>query len=223
MKKYEFTNETMNYFGRTLYRIRALIEIRDDKSNILVRPGDLGGWVEHEDILSHESAAWIYGNAMVCDNTRVCNYAVVCDNAKVFGNAEVFGNAKVCDNALVSDNAKVYGDARVRDNAEVYGDAMVCDDAKVYGDAEVCDNAEIKKSENFLTIGPIGSRKDITTFFLTKDNIIKVKCGCFLGAIHEFLSKVESTHGNNKHATVYRLAVELAKEQIELNPVNTEY
>ena len=193
MKKYEFTNETMNYFGRTLYRIRALIEIRDDKSNILVRPGDLGGWVEHEDILSHESAAWIYGNAMVCDNTRVCNYAVVCDNAKVFGNAEVFGNAKVCDNA------------------------------EVYGDAEVCDNAEIKKSENFLTIGPIGSRKDITTFFLTKDNIIKVKCGCFLGTIHEFLSKVESTHGNNKHATVYRLAVELAKEQIELNPVDTEY
>ena len=40
--KYEFTDETMNYDGHTLHRIRHL---SDDK---------LGGWIEKEENLSQE-------------------------------------------------------------------------------------------------------------------------------------------------------------------------
>ncbi|EJF81205.1 hypothetical protein MCQ_00483, partial [Candidatus Bartonella washoeensis Sb944nv] len=42
MKKYEFTDETIEVNGRTLYRIRAL------KDFWQVKAGDLGGFIEHE-------------------------------------------------------------------------------------------------------------------------------------------------------------------------------
>ena len=81
MKKFEFTGETktISLFFRTatLHRIRAVAEFG------LVKIGDLGGWIEKEENLSHEGKAWVWGNAEVCGN------------AKVWGNAEVWGNAKV--------------------------------------------------------------------------------------------------------------------------------
>lgn len=88
------------------------------------------------------------------------------------------------------------------------GDAWVSGNAKVYGNAEVSGNAD------YLVIGPIGSRNDITTFFKTANNDIKVSCGCFTGNIEEFLEKVNETHGNNNYAKEYKTAVEIAKIHI---------
>ena len=99
-------------------------------------------------------------------------------------------------------NAWVYG------NARVYGNAWVSDNAWVSGDARVSGNAD------YLVIGPIGSRNDITTFFKTSNNDIKVSCGCFTGTIEEFLEKVNETHGNNNYAKEYKTAVEIAKIHI---------
>ena len=101
-------------------------------------------------------------------------------------------------------------------NASICGDAWVSGYAVVNGDAWISGDAEINKSTHVLIIGPIGSRDDTTTFFRTKENIIKVVCGCFYGTIDEFLAKVELTHGDNKYGQVYRIAAELAKAQIEL-------
>jgi hypothetical protein len=81
MKKYEFTGETktINLFFRTatLHRIRAVTEFG------FVKVGDLGGWIEKEENLSHVGNAW------------------VCDDAEVYDDAKVYGNAKVCGNAEV--------------------------------------------------------------------------------------------------------------------------
>lgn len=81
MKKFEFTGETktISLFFRTatLHRIRAVAEFG------LVKVGDLGGWIEKEENLSHEGKAWIWGNAEVCGD------------AKVWGNAEVFSASHV--------------------------------------------------------------------------------------------------------------------------------
>ena len=187
MKKYEFTGETkqVGFFGNiTLKRIRATMEFG------IVKIGDLGGWIEKEENLSHEGDAWVY------------------DNAEVYGNAKVCGNAKVWGDAWVYDNAEVWGDAKVYGNAEVWGDA------KVYGDAEVFSISHV------LVVGPIGSRNDFTTFFRDKDSEITVKCGCFLGKIDKFLEKVCETHGDSKYAIVYRTAVEIAKQQIDLSEEN---
>ena len=88
------------------------------------------------------------------------------------------------------------------------GNAWVSGNAWVYGNAEVYGNAD------YLVIGPIGSRNDITTFFKTANNDIKVSCGCFTGNIEEFLEKVNETHGNNNYAKEYKTAVEIAKIHI---------
>lgn len=49
-----------------------------------------------------------------------------------------------------------------------------------------------------------------------------VKCGCFNGTIDEFLGKVRQTHGENRHAAVYRTAAELAKLQIDLSGIGSQ-
>ena len=93
MKKFEFTGETktISLFFRTatLHRIRAVAEFG------LVKIGDLGGWIEKEENLSHEGKAWVCGDAKVWGNAKVCGDAKVWGNAKVCGDAEVWGNAKV--------------------------------------------------------------------------------------------------------------------------------
>ena len=182
--KYKLTDVKINFMGKTLFQIEAVKCFGD------IVKGQKGGFIEKESNLSQGGDAWVSGNAKVYGN------------AEVSGDAWVSGNAKVSGDAWVSGNAKVYG------NAEVYGDAWVSGNAKVYGNAEVSGNAD------YLVIGPIGSRNDITTFFKTANNDIKVSCGCFTGNIEEFLEKVNETHGNNNYAKEYKTAVEIAKIHI---------
>ena len=69
MKKFEFTGETKTisllFRTATLHRIRAVEEFG------LVKVGDLGGWIEKEENLSHEGKAWVYGDAKVWGNAEV--------------------------------------------------------------------------------------------------------------------------------------------------------
>ena len=183
MKKYEFTGEVkrIKLIGTevVLRRIRAVTAFG------AVEAGDIGGWIEKEENLSHDGSAWVHSSAWV------------------YGDARVYGDAEVCGDAWV------YGDARVHGNARVYGDARVC------GNAEVCGDAEVYSANHIFSIGPVGSRDGHTTFYRNKNKKIEVRCGCFNGRIEEFIEKVAETHGKNKHASVYRAAAEIAKLQIE--------
>lgn len=72
-KKYKLLkSDTIKVSGRTLYRIVAL------RSFGSVKKGDLGGYIEGENSLSHYHNAWVGGDA------------------QVYGDAEVVGNAEVC-------------------------------------------------------------------------------------------------------------------------------
>ena len=88
MKKYEFTGETKEI--RLLFRTATLHRIRATVAFGIVEVGDLGGWIEKEENLSHEGKAWVWGNAEVWGNAKVCGDAEVWGNAKVCGDAEVF-------------------------------------------------------------------------------------------------------------------------------------
>ena len=113
-KKYELlTDDTIDYFGRTLYRIKAKIDFGD------VKKGQLGGFVEKEKNLSHYGNAWVSDDAWVTDNARVSDNAMVSGNARVSGNACASDNAMVSDDAMVSGNASVSGNARVSDLCDV--------------------------------------------------------------------------------------------------------
>ena len=106
MKKFELTDETKTlHNGTVLHRIKALVRIESNAGNVEV--GDIGGWIEKEENLSHYGDAWVSGNAEVFGN------AGVSDNAWVFGDTEVYGNARVSGNAEVFGNARVYGNADV--------------------------------------------------------------------------------------------------------------
>ena len=87
MKKYELTDDTVQFFGKTLHRVKALCDFGD------VKAGDLGGYIESESNLSHDSNAWVYGDA------RVSGDAWVYGNARVYGNAWVYGDAQICCDA----------------------------------------------------------------------------------------------------------------------------
>ena len=198
MKKYELTEETVKVSEITLYRIRA---VRDFGS---VKTGDLGGYIEKEENLSHFGEAWVSGNAWVYGDARVSGNAWASGDARVFGDAWVYGDARVSGNAWIS------GDARVSGNARVFGNAWISGDAWAYG------NAEVFNTRHFFVQGPIGSRDGFVTFYRTKDNTVEVKCGCFSGSLQEFVNQVEKTHGGSRYEKEYKLAVELAKVCIHL-------
>ncbi len=179
MKKYELTTDTKIVLGKKLFRIKALVSFGD------VKAGDLGGYVERENNLSHEGNAWVSGNARVSDNARVYGNAWVSGNARVYGNADVYGNARVSDNAWVSDNARVYGNAWVSGNADVSG------------------------NDDYTIIQGFGSEYINTTFFKCKDGNIGVKCGCFYGTLDEFRSNVKETHKDSKFAKEYLMIADL--------------
>lgn len=142
MKKYELTDETRVWEGRTLHRIRALIELELGTGDS-VKPGDWGGWVESEMNLAQESNAWITGEAIVCDDARCYQSGLVSYNAIVSGKAQVFGAAWVCDNAQCYGYSSIYGVSWIHDNAKVYENASVSGNAWVNGDSEVCGFAVI--------------------------------------------------------------------------------
>ena len=62
MKKFILTDETIEMFGVTLHRIKAVRSFGD------VKEGDLGGFVEKEENISEHFEAWGYDNAKVSGN-----------------------------------------------------------------------------------------------------------------------------------------------------------
>ena len=121
--KYKLTEESINYFGKTLYRIEAL------KDFDIVKKGDKGGYVESEENLSQEEDCWIS------------------DNAKVFDSAVVYGKAEVCGNAVVCENVRVF------DDAFIYDFAIVCGNAQVCGCAEIKNNSDYIVFKNWWSSG----------------------------------------------------------------------
>ncbi len=59
-----------------------------------------------------------------------------------------------------------------------------------------------------FTLGPIGSRCDSFTAYLT-DKGIYLRAGCFFGSVAEFTDRLEREHGTSEHGQEYRAALTL--------------
>ena len=83
MKKFKLTSEfIVDISGVKLFRIKALIEFGN------VKAGDLGGYIEKEENLSHMGNAWVFGNAWVSGNARVSGDAWIYGDARVSGDKD---------------------------------------------------------------------------------------------------------------------------------------
>ena len=210
MKKFKLTSEfIVDISGVKLFRIKALIEFGN------VKAGDLGGYIEKEENLSHMGNAWVSGNAQVSGDARVSGNARVSGDARVSGNAwvsgdaQVFGNAQVSGDARVFGNAWGFGDARVSGNARVSGDAQVFGDARVSGNAQVFGDARVSGDKDYAYAHGFGSCNRTTTFFRLKDGDVGVRCGCFYGTLAQFRDNVCETHGETKKAQEYLMLADL--------------
>lgn len=158
LKSDSITIDDCPYKGRktVLYRIKALknfylnfvIYREDSPGRRTVLDGELGGYVESEDNLSQEGSSWIFDDARVYGNARVCKNALVYDRANVYGDALVAGDAHVYGNAQVYQEAEVFSNARVYDYARIRGRSKVYDQAEVYGNAQIHEDS-VFDSEHF--------------------------------------------------------------------------
>lgn len=108
-KKYLLRKDLVKTFRkRTLYRIEALRDFSD------VKKGDLGGWIQSEDNLSHEGNCWVDANSRVLDHAQVKEDAAVRSsiislNAVIEGtsavmDSDVRGTAVISGNSFVSES-----------------------------------------------------------------------------------------------------------------------
>jgi hypothetical protein len=72
VSKYELVREdTIEVFGRTLFRIRSTVAFGD------VAEGELGGYVESEGNLVQSGDAWVSGDARVYGDARADLWAIL--------------------------------------------------------------------------------------------------------------------------------------------------
>lgn len=167
-KKYKLTDETIKIDGHILHRIQASKDFND------VKKGDLGGFIEKEENLSHYGTCWIYDDACVYENAKVTDDAHVCVNAKVRENACIYdkaiisGFAKICGQATVTNYAKVHqqasiwSNAKVGGNAKIYGNAYVCGNADIAGHADIYGNSIISENSIINEYAEICGNVEIT-------------------------------------------------------------
>ena len=190
MKKYELTDETKFFCGKPLHRIVAL---RDFGS---VKKGDKGGWIEKEENLSHEGNCWVYdearvsGNAKVCDNAKIYDYVIVYNNARVCNNAKIFDHVISGGNSYVYGNAVIYGKITISGSTEISGFVEVVGEAKIY-------NAIISSIVDYIVFKNWWSSGRYFTW-TRSNNMWSV--GCFYGTGDELIKKAyEDSEDKGKH------------------------
>ena len=130
MKKYEMTSDKLILGDHTLYRVRALLTFGR------ITEGDIGGYIESEDNLSHKGLCWVFDDAKVYGNALVRGNAEVYDEAEVYGDAIVQDNASICRKACIYDTTFVQGEAFIGDRSRIFGNAVIDGNASIH-DANV--------------------------------------------------------------------------------------
>ena len=96
-KKYEILlDDAIEYEGKILYRIRALITFVDINDNI-INAGELGGYIENEDNLSQEDKAWVYDKSKVYGDTIIRNSII---------NNSTINNSTIKDSIIVDSDIR---------------------------------------------------------------------------------------------------------------------
>jgi len=139
-RKYELVKiNSIVFNGKTLYRIKALRDFNG------IKTGDLGGYIESEDNLSHEGDCWVYNEAKVLDNARVL------DDVKVICKAVMREHSMAIDNAIIADHSQLFGHSLVcnyglvQDFSILLDNSIVCNEACAKGNAILAGRTILQK------------------------------------------------------------------------------
>jgi hypothetical protein len=72
-------------------------------------------------------------------------------------------------------------------------------------------NALIRRSDDIISLAPVGSENGVLTVYRTTTGI-EVTRGCFTGSLEEFETAVRGWHGNNKYAQQYLALVKVIEK-----------
>lgn len=133
-KKYVLlTSETIKIGGATLYRIKAIRDIRLITDSI-VSAGTTGGYVQSEANLSQDGNCWLADDAKAYGKSRITDNALLCDDAEASGRSQVNHDSLMCNNTKVRDCGRVYGTAHIGGCTVIEGVATIGGNAVVIGD-----------------------------------------------------------------------------------------
>ena len=208
IKKYELTDDTIidsNSHVRKLHRIRALIDFDN------VKKGDLGGYIEKEDCLSHDGNCWVF------------------DDAEVSKNSKISGNAQIYNNVTVHDDSKVDGDALIYDRVNIAHGSHVYGDTVITGGANIINEADISSYEDIMIVCSIDSNME-KAFYINIDKEILVSGIDFICTIDEFRDQIIHQYGGDKICKEYMHVIEMARMHfdapikcIDDNHINLNY
>lgn len=129
--KYELVaGDTRTVLSATVHRIRALRPITAHR----VRAGDLGGYVESERNLSQDGDAWISGDAMAVQRSRLEGAALATDEVLLSGFAILRDNARMSRFSRADGHAIIGGQARLTNAASAHDTVTISADITI-GDA----------------------------------------------------------------------------------------
>ena len=215
-RKYELTDITMRYEGRTLYRIRALKDFAD------VKKGKLGGWVQTEDNLSQKGNCWIYNNAKCMDNARMYDnstmfdrsemhdntimydYSRMLDYTTMYGNSEMHDYSKMCDNSEMHEGSKMYNNSIISEHGEMWKNGVLDGDKNLYGKL-------VSKVDKFIDV--INPRQGRIVTGVLKNGEILYNVGCQNEITKEtFIDRIYSENGGieeNPHREEYLKIIDM--------------
>lgn len=104
-KKFELVDDdTVVVDGVTLYRVRAVRDFGGTRRGrrVVVKRGELGGYVASEDCLSQEGLAWVYSDAKIVDG-------YVGGSSSLFGRAVLKGGGRLVHDVELRDDVMVDG------------------------------------------------------------------------------------------------------------------
>lgn len=126
-KKFELVDDdTVVVDGVTLYRVRAVRDFGGTRRGrrVVVKRGELGGYVASEDCLSQEGLAWVYSEAKIVDG-------YVTGSSSLFGRSVLKGGGRLVydvelrDDVMVDGQVVLNGVITLRDRVKMLGTIRV--------------------------------------------------------------------------------------------------
>ena len=175
-RHYELTDDTIEFDGHTLHRIRCTEDFRN------ITKGTLGGFVEGYENLCDE--AWVDGEA------KVYAGAVVKDRASVQRSACVSNYAVIAEKAYVEDSASVYGAVWIGGNAAIYDSAVIRQGSPwpliISGYTQIGGDAVIESNYDYIVFKNWWSSGRYFTWTRSND---MWRVGCFYGTGKKLINR----------------------------------